>query len=260
MGSCRGRAGRDYSGGTEGVPSALESQSPEEVRPEGGGPREVGTRVCLCDTGPGSKRLGIDDDREAVPLTLQIIYSKVSEASAGPLPSQGLLLRLPHPPEPGPRADSSVLRPSSRPLPQIYPGTERWSFSIWVLPRHQVLGPWTKASGHTAFQGAISGRSRWSNLEKVCTSVNLSKACQKPEELGEQAEEDGWGMWLGSPEPTLSLPSPPDSSMDTLTLTLTEVVKRQNPKSKKGFNQVRIGFSRLPPTAQAGVGRACMMS
>uniref|UniRef100_A0A8I5N6H7 Phosphoinositide 3-kinase regulatory subunit 5 n=1 Tax=Papio anubis TaxID=9555 RepID=A0A8I5N6H7_PAPAN len=87
-------------------------------------------------SGPGSKRLGIDDDREAVPLTLQIIYSK----------------------------------------------------------------------------GAISGRSRWSNLEKVCTSVNLNKACRKQEEL--------------------------DSSMEALTLNLTEVVKRQNSKSKKGFNQI----------------------
>ncbi|XP_044105012.1 phosphoinositide 3-kinase regulatory subunit 5 isoform X1 [Neovison vison] len=87
-------------------------------------------------SGPGSKRLGIDGDREAVPLTLQIIYSK----------------------------------------------------------------------------GAISGRSRWSNMEKMCTSVNLSKACRKQEEL--------------------------DSSMEALTLNLTEVVKRQNPKSKKGFNQI----------------------
>lgn len=87
-------------------------------------------------SGPGSKRLGIDGDREAVPLTLQIIYSK----------------------------------------------------------------------------GAISGRSRWSNMEKVCTSVNLNKACRKQEEL--------------------------DSGMDALTLNLTEVVKRQNPKSKKGFNQI----------------------
>ncbi|KAL2765825.1 phosphoinositide 3-kinase regulatory subunit 5 isoform 4 [Daubentonia madagascariensis] len=87
-------------------------------------------------SGPGSKRLGIDGDREAVPLTLQIIYSK----------------------------------------------------------------------------GVISGRSRWSNLEKVCTSVNLSKACRKQEEL--------------------------DSSTEALTLNLTEVVKRQNPKSKKGFNQI----------------------
>ncbi|XP_043439037.1 phosphoinositide 3-kinase regulatory subunit 5 isoform X1 [Prionailurus bengalensis] len=89
-------------------------------------------------SGPGSKRLGIDGDREAIPLTLQIIYSK----------------------------------------------------------------------------GAISGRSRWSSMEKVCTSVNLSKACRKPEEL--------------------------DSSMEALTLNLTEVVKRQNPKSKKGFNQISM--------------------
>lgn len=46
------------------------------------------------------------------------------------------------------------------------------------------------------FQGAISGRSRWSNLEKVCTSVNLNKACQKQEELGERV---GWcgGAWQG---------------------------------------------------------------
>ncbi|XP_025136354.3 phosphoinositide 3-kinase regulatory subunit 5 isoform X2 [Bubalus bubalis] len=87
-------------------------------------------------SGPGSKRLGIDGDREAVPLTLQIIYSK----------------------------------------------------------------------------GAISGRSRWSNMEKVCTSVNLSKACRQQEEL--------------------------DLSTEALTLNLTEVVKRQNPKSKKGFNQI----------------------
>ncbi|XP_073902970.1 phosphoinositide 3-kinase regulatory subunit 5 isoform X2 [Castor canadensis] len=87
-------------------------------------------------SGPGSKRLGIDGDSEAVPLTLQIIYSK----------------------------------------------------------------------------GSISGRSRWCSLEKVCTSVNLNKACQKQEEL--------------------------DSSTEALTLTLTEVVKRQNPKSKKGFNQI----------------------
>ncbi|XP_055971068.1 phosphoinositide 3-kinase regulatory subunit 5-like [Sorex fumeus] len=87
-------------------------------------------------SGRGCKRLGIDGDREAIPLTLQIIYSK----------------------------------------------------------------------------GAVSGRSRWSNMEKVCTSVNLNKACRKQEEL--------------------------DSSMEVLMLNLTEVVKRQNPKSKKGFNQI----------------------
>ncbi|XP_032947245.1 phosphoinositide 3-kinase regulatory subunit 5 isoform X2 [Rhinolophus ferrumequinum] len=68
-------------------------------------------------SGPGSKRLGIDGDREAVPLTLQIIYSK----------------------------------------------------------------------------GAISGRSRWSNMEKVCTSVNLNKACRKQEELGDWGRQGAGG-------------------------------------------------------------------
>lgn len=46
--------------------------------------------------------------------------------------------------------------------------------------------------------------------------------------------------------------------MEALTLTLTEVVKRQNPKSKKGFNQVRAHFFRLAPTALAGVGRGLL--
>lgn len=49
-------------------------------------------------------------------------------------------------------------------------------------------------------------------MEKVCTSITLNKACRKQEEL--------------------------DSSTEALTLNLTEVVKRQNPKSKKGFNQI----------------------
>lgn len=52
---------------------------------QGGG--NITRTVFLCGTGPGSKRLGIDGDREAVPLTLQIIYSKVREASAGPFPA-----------------------------------------------------------------------------------------------------------------------------------------------------------------------------
>ncbi|NXY25481.1 PIRK5 kinase, partial [Atrichornis clamosus] len=87
-------------------------------------------------SGPGSKRLGIDGDREAIPLTLQIAYSKT----------------------------------------------------------------------------AVSGRSHWNDVEKVCTSVNLSKACRKHEELASKTE--------------------------CLNLTMTEVVKRQNSKSKKSFNQV----------------------
>ncbi|KYO40807.1 phosphoinositide 3-kinase regulatory subunit 5 [Alligator mississippiensis] len=93
-------------------------------------------------SGPGSKRLGIDGDREAIPLTLRIAYSKT----------------------------------------------------------------------------ASSGRNRWNNVEKVCTSVNLRKACKKYEEL--------------------------DSKMECLDLTITEVVKRQNSKSKKSFNQ-QISVSQI---------------
>ncbi|KAM6376652.1 phosphoinositide 3-kinase regulatory subunit 5 isoform 2-T3 [Pluvialis apricaria] len=89
-------------------------------------------------SGPGSKRLGIDGDREAIPLTLQIAYSKT----------------------------------------------------------------------------AVSGRSHWNDVEKVCTSVNLSKACKKYEELASKTE--------------------------CLNLTVTEVVKRQNSKSKKSFNQISV--------------------
>lgn len=156
--------------------------------------------VHLCGAGPGSKRLGIGDDREAVPLTLQIIYSKVSEVGAEP-PSQPATAAESSSPELGPRADSSVLRPSNR-LPDFL----WWPFSIRTLPRRQALGLWAEGCDYAAFQGAISGRSRWSNLEKVCTSVNLSKACQKPEELGKRAGEDGWEVWLGVPEPDLSYP------------------------------------------------------
>ncbi|CAN8194315.1 unnamed protein product [Coccothraustes coccothraustes] len=93
-------------------------------------------------SGPGSKRLGIDGDREAIPLTLQIAYSKVT----------------------------------------------------------------------------ASGRSHWNDVEKVCTSVNLSKACRRHEELASKTE--------------------------CLNLTMTEVVKRQNSKSKKSFNQ-QISVSQI---------------
>ncbi|NXY53573.1 PIRK5 kinase, partial [Callaeas wilsoni] len=93
-------------------------------------------------SGPGSKRLGIDGDREAIPLTLQIAYSRT----------------------------------------------------------------------------AASGRSHWNDVEKVCTSVNLSKACRKHEELASKTE--------------------------CLNLTMTEVVKRQNSKSKKSFNQ-QISVSQI---------------
>ncbi|XP_044309866.1 phosphoinositide 3-kinase regulatory subunit 5 isoform X1 [Varanus komodoensis] len=93
-------------------------------------------------SGPGSKRLGIDGDREAIPLTLQIAYSK----------------------------------------------------------------------------RAVSGRSRWNDVEKVCTSIILSKACKRQEELGSKTE--------------------------CLTLTATEVTKRQSSKSKKSFNQ-QISVSQM---------------
>uniref|UniRef100_A0A8C5R5J5 Phosphoinositide 3-kinase regulatory subunit 5 n=1 Tax=Leptobrachium leishanense TaxID=445787 RepID=A0A8C5R5J5_9ANUR len=89
-------------------------------------------------SGPGCKRFGIDGDREAIPFTLQIVYSK----------------------------------------------------------------------------STVSGRSRWNNGEKVCTSVSLRKACKTYEEL--------------------------DNKMECLNLNIREVIKRQNSKTKKSFNQISI--------------------
>lgn len=94
----------------------------------------AGTRAVKA-MGAASKRFGIDGDREAVPLMLEIVYNKV----------------------------------------------------------------------------VISGRSQWKKDIKICTSVNLTKACKNPEEL--------------------------DSKMECLQLTMTEVLKRQSGKGKKGFNQ-----------------------
>uniref|UniRef100_UPI0037E7E86C phosphoinositide 3-kinase regulatory subunit 5 isoform X2 n=1 Tax=Semicossyphus pulcher TaxID=241346 RepID=UPI0037E7E86C len=94
----------------------------------------AGTRAIKA-MGAASKRFGIDGDREAVPLMLDVVYNRV----------------------------------------------------------------------------VISGRSQWKKDTKVCTSVNLTKACKNPEEL--------------------------DSKMECLQLTMTEVLKRQNGKSKKGYNQ-----------------------
>ncbi|XP_027752655.1 phosphoinositide 3-kinase regulatory subunit 5 [Empidonax traillii] len=102
-------------------------------------------------SGPGSKRLGIDGDREAIPLTLQIAYSKT----------------------------------------------------------------------------AVSGRSHWNDVEKVCTSVNLSKACKKYEELASKTE--------------------------CLNLTMTEVVKRQNSKSRKSFNQISVSQIKVDKVQIIGV-------
>ncbi|KAM6966004.1 phosphoinositide 3-kinase regulatory subunit 5-like [Tautogolabrus adspersus] len=58
---------------------------------------------------------------------------------------------------------------------------------------------------------AVSGRSQWIQTEMVCTSINLHKSCRKAEQS--------------------------DSRSDSLQLTMTEVLKRQCSKSKKGYNQ-----------------------
>lgn len=83
-------------------------------------------------------------------------------------------------------------------------------------------------------------------MEKVCTSINLNKACRKQEELGWSGGRavrggGGEGLWAWPEHPC-----PSDSGVESLTLNLTEVVKRQNPKSKKGFNQVRASLSLKP--------------
>ncbi|XP_046899498.1 phosphoinositide 3-kinase regulatory subunit 5 isoform X2 [Hypomesus transpacificus] len=94
----------------------------------------AGTRAVKA-MGAARKRFGIDGDREAVPLKLEVVYNRV----------------------------------------------------------------------------VISGRSLWKKADKQYTSITLTKACKNPEEL--------------------------DSKMECLQLTMTEVLKRQNSKSKKGYNQ-----------------------
>ncbi|XP_056143958.1 phosphoinositide 3-kinase regulatory subunit 5-like [Lampris incognitus] len=94
----------------------------------------AGTRAVKA-MGVASKRFGIDGEREAVPLTLGVAYSKVS----------------------------------------------------------------------------VSRRRQWKQTEMVCTSINLYKACRKPEEI--------------------------DSRTESLQLTMTEVLRRQCSKSKMGYNQ-----------------------
>ncbi|GAA6215918.1 phosphoinositide 3-kinase regulatory subunit 5-like, partial [Lates japonicus] len=96
----------------------------------------AGTRAVKA-MGAASKRFGIDEERQAVPLTLNVAYNKV----------------------------------------------------------------------------AVSGRSQWTQTEIVCTSINLYKACRKPEQLCD------------------------DSRIESLQLTMTEVLKRQCSKSKKHYNQ-----------------------
>uniref|UniRef100_A0A7N8XPL5 Phosphoinositide 3-kinase regulatory subunit 5 n=1 Tax=Mastacembelus armatus TaxID=205130 RepID=A0A7N8XPL5_9TELE len=102
--------------------------------------------------GAASKRFGIDGDREAVPLMLEMVYNRV----------------------------------------------------------------------------VISGRSQWKRETKVCTSINLTKACKNPEEL--------------------------DSKMECLQLTMTEVLKRQNGKSKKGFNQLNVTEVKVDKVQVSGAG------
>lgn len=92
--------------------------------------------------GAASKRFGIDGDREAVPLSLEVIYNQV----------------------------------------------------------------------------VISGRSHKTRAEKVCTSVNLSKVCGIQEEL--------------------------NPNLEVLHLTMTEVLKRQNSKTKRNYNQ-QLSVSRV---------------
>uniref|UniRef100_A0A3Q0RPX4 Phosphoinositide 3-kinase regulatory subunit 5 n=1 Tax=Amphilophus citrinellus TaxID=61819 RepID=A0A3Q0RPX4_AMPCI len=110
----------------------------------------AGTRAIKA-MGAASKRFGIDGDREAVPLTLEVLYNRV----------------------------------------------------------------------------VISGRSQWKRETKVCTSVNLIKACKNPEEL--------------------------DSKMECLQLTMTEVLKRQNCKSKKGYNQLTVTEVKVDKVQVSGV-------
>lgn len=84
-------------------------------------------------------------------------------------------------------------------------------------------------------------------MEKVCTSINLNKACRKQEELGWSGGRAVQGWWWGGALGLVCDPAcSPDSGVESLTLNLTEVVKRQNPKSKKGFNQVRASLSLMP--------------
>ncbi|KAL6103402.1 pik3r5 [Pungitius sinensis] len=94
----------------------------------------AGTRAVKA-MGSAGKRFGIDEEREAVPLTLNVAYNKV----------------------------------------------------------------------------VVSGRSQWIQTEVVCTSINLYKACRNPEQL--------------------------DTRIESLQLTMTEVLKRQTCRSKKSYNQ-----------------------
>lgn len=99
------------------------------------------------------------------------------------------------------------------------------------------------------FQVAISGRSQCKRENKYCTSLTITKACKNPEELGGFMSRrlfDGDRMTLRRPcVPPLAVSVIKlelflsDSKMECLQLTMTEVLKRLNSKSKMGYNQVR---------------------
>uniref|UniRef100_A0A4W5MPD8 Phosphoinositide 3-kinase regulatory subunit 5 n=1 Tax=Hucho hucho TaxID=62062 RepID=A0A4W5MPD8_9TELE len=132
--------------------------------------------LCLSFVGAASKRFGIDGDREAVPLMLEVVYNRVRWCSAAVHHSRNILTCQLH---------------------------NESSLSLISLSLSLLL---------FLSQVVISGRCQWMKKDKVCTSVNLTKACKNPEEL--------------------------DSKMECLQLTMTEVLKRQNSnKSKKGYNQ-----------------------
>uniref|UniRef100_A0A4W3JXX7 Phosphoinositide 3-kinase regulatory subunit 5 n=1 Tax=Callorhinchus milii TaxID=7868 RepID=A0A4W3JXX7_CALMI len=103
-------------------------------------------------SGAGKKRLGIDGDREAVPLALQISYSRAT----------------------------------------------------------------------------VSRRNQWNDVEKSCTSVNLRKACKRHDGL--------------------------EASPEYLHLSMTEVVKRQNSKTKMSYNQ-QISVTRIKVDKVQVLGR-----
>ncbi|XP_041812743.1 phosphoinositide 3-kinase regulatory subunit 5-like isoform X2 [Chelmon rostratus] len=110
----------------------------------------AGTRAVKA-MGAASKRFGIDEEREAVPLTLSVAYNKV----------------------------------------------------------------------------AVSGRSQWTQTDMVCTSINLYKACRKPEQL--------------------------DSRIESLQLTMAEVQRRQCCKSKKGYKQhISISHAKVDKVEVSG--------
>ncbi|XP_059928608.1 LOW QUALITY PROTEIN: phosphoinositide 3-kinase regulatory subunit 5-like [Gadus macrocephalus] len=112
----------------------------------------AGTRAVRA-MGAASKRFGIDGDREAVPLTLGVVYNQVS----------------------------------------------------------------------------VGGRGRWTDAgEVVCTSINLHKACRRPELV--------------------------DLGVENLLLSMTEVLKRQSTRSKMAVNRLCVSEVRVDRVCVRGRG------